>query len=69
MKIIADMPSSYNIKTVEETLGKVEKFIKETSGFVSLSSVIGSEPGEISFGGGRRNTSAGEYNSKSCNER
>ncbi|MCD6568940.1 efflux RND transporter permease subunit [bacterium] len=52
VKITLDMPSSYNIAEVEEILNKVEKFIKKTPGFVSLSSVIGSEPGEISFGGG-----------------
>ncbi len=52
VKITLDMPSSYNIKKVEETLNKVEKFIKKNPGFVSLSSVVGSEPGEISFGGG-----------------
>ena len=52
VKITLDMPSSYNIKKVEKTLGEVEKFMKETPGFISLSSVIGSEPGEISFGGG-----------------
>jgi len=52
VKLTLDMPSSYNIKEVERTLDKAEEFIKETPGFISLSSVIGSEPGEISFGGG-----------------
>ncbi len=56
VKITLDIPSSYNIKKVENILNKVENFIKETPGFVSLSSTVGSEPGEISFGGGGTTT-------------
>jgi len=47
-----DMPSSYNIKKVEQILYKVEDMIKKTPGYVLMSSVVGSEPGQISFGGG-----------------
>ncbi len=52
VKITLDMPSSFNMAKVEETLNRVESFIKKTPGLVSLSSVVGSEPGQISFGGG-----------------
>lgn len=52
INLTLDMPSNYNISRVEAVLDKVEKFIKASPGFVSLSSVVGSEPGEISFGGG-----------------
>jgi len=52
VKITLDMPASFNINKVERILSEAEKIIKKTPGFVSLSSVIGSEPGEISFGQG-----------------
>ncbi len=52
VKITLDMPSGFNINRVEQVLSKVERVIKKTRGFVSLSSVVGSEPGEVSFGGG-----------------
>ncbi len=52
VKMTLDIPSDFNITKVEKILGKVEAFVKDTPGFVSLSSVIGSEPGQISFGGG-----------------
>jgi len=52
VKMTLDMPSSYNIDQVENILGQAEAFIKKTPGYVSLSSVVGSEPGVISFGSG-----------------
>ncbi len=55
-RITIDMPSSYNINRVEKIVYQVESFIKKTAGYVSMSSVVGSEPGEISFGGGGATT-------------
>ncbi len=52
VKITLDMPSNYNVHQVESVLSQVEDIIKDTPGFVSMSSVVGSEPGQISFGGG-----------------
>ena len=52
VKVTLDMPSSYNIDRVEGILSKAETIIKNTKGYVSLSSVIGSEPGQTSFGQG-----------------
>ncbi len=36
VKIIADMPSSYNINKVEGILCQVEDFVKKTPGYVSM---------------------------------
>jgi len=52
VQVTLDMPAGFNIHKVEGILDKVEGMIKETKGFISLSSVIGSEPGQISFGQG-----------------
>ncbi len=52
IKINLDMPSQYNIDKVENILSQVEIMIQKTEGYVSLSSVIGSEPGQTSFGQG-----------------
>ncbi len=52
VKITLDIPSSFGIEKVERVLSQVEQVIRSTPGFVSMSSVVGSEPGQISFGGG-----------------
>ncbi len=52
VKVTLDMPSQYNIGKVEKIVSKVENIIKETKGYISLSTVIGSEPGQTSFGQG-----------------
>ncbi len=52
VKVTLDMPSNYNVHQVESVLNQVEDVIKKTPGFLTMSSVVGSEPGQISFGGG-----------------
>ena len=48
-----DTPTFYSPKHVMDTAVKVEKMVrKNTKGLKWVSTVIGSEPGEISFGGG-----------------
>ncbi len=56
VKITLDMPASFGIEKVERVLNQVERVIKSTPGFISMSSVVGSEPGQISFGGGGATT-------------
>lgn len=47
-----ETPADYTPRQVEATLSDIEAMVQETPGVVSVSSVVGSEPGEISFGGG-----------------
>ncbi len=49
-----ETPADYDIHRVEDVLSRVEAMIKEQPGVLTISSVVGSEPGEISFGGGGR---------------
>ena len=47
-----DTPTSYNASEVEKVLYRVEDMINKQPGIEMISSVVGSEPGQISFGGG-----------------
>jgi len=47
-----DTPTSYKTSEVEKVLSRVEKTVYEQPGIEMVSSVVGSEPGQISFGGG-----------------
>jgi len=45
---------------VEKTLGEVERMVYRQPGVESVSSVVGSEPGQISFGGGGATAQSGK---------
>ncbi|MCD6460616.1 efflux RND transporter permease subunit [bacterium] len=47
-----DTPTSYKTSEVQKVLCRVENMVYEQPGIEMVSSVIGSEPGQISFGGG-----------------
>lgn len=47
-----DTPTDYSPSEVEKVLAKVEAMIYRTPGVKMVSATVGSEPGEISFGGG-----------------
>ncbi|OQY04177.1 MAG: hypothetical protein B6I25_07315 [Planctomycetales bacterium 4572_13] len=47
-----DTPTSYKTSEVEKVLSRVEKMVYAQPGIEMVSSVVGSEPGQISFGGG-----------------
>ncbi len=47
-----DVPTDYKPAEVEKVLCRVEDMIKSQNGVQMISSVVGSEPGQISFGGG-----------------
>ena len=47
-----DTPANDNIRQVETVLNRVEDMIYREQGIRMVSSVVGSEPGQISFGGG-----------------
>ncbi len=47
-----DTPTDYNIAEVERVLTDVERVVYRQPGVEMVSSVVGSEPGQISFGGG-----------------
>ena len=48
--------SDMNIQGVEEVINRVENIIKENKYVKQISTLVGAEPGEISFGGGGRIT-------------
>ncbi|HPO84800.1 MAG TPA: efflux RND transporter permease subunit [Candidatus Hydrogenedentes bacterium] len=52
-------PSDYTPRQVEATLTEIESMLYETPGILMMSSVVGSEPGEISFGGGESTVQSG----------
>ncbi len=52
MKIFFELSPHAKIEDVEKVLTKVEEVIKKQPGVLMVSSVVGSEPGEISFGSG-----------------
>ena len=52
VKIEFTTPASYAPADVEHVLNEVERIIYQQEGVETVSSVVGSEPGEISFGGG-----------------
>ena len=47
-----DTPTGYSPRQLEEVLWRVETMVYEQPGVEMVSAVVGSEPGEISFGGG-----------------
>ncbi len=47
-----DSPSDYAPQRVQQVLGRVEQMVYRQAGVEMVSSTIGSEPGQISFGGG-----------------
>jgi len=47
-----DTPTDYNIAQVEKVLSRVEAMVYRQPGIEMVSAVVGSEPGQISFGGG-----------------
>jgi multidrug efflux pump subunit AcrB len=50
--IKADLPSSMTAEDVNNTINKIEKVIKANPHVLTISSVAGSEPGQVSFGAG-----------------
>ncbi|MGM0600230.1 MAG: efflux RND transporter permease subunit [Candidatus Rifleibacteriota bacterium] len=50
--IKADLPSSMNAEDVKKTIDKIEKVIKSNPHVLTISTVAGSEPGQVSFGAG-----------------
>jgi len=54
-----DTPTGYNPDEVEKVLARIENMIRKTPGVTSISSVVGSEPGQISFGGGGATAQSG----------
>ena len=55
-----ETPSDYTPTQVGDVLTRIEQKLYKTDGIVSISSTVGSEPGEISFGGGGATTQAGK---------
>lgn len=55
VNIVLELPPSTGIEDVERGLSKAEAIIHEEPSVLMISSVVGSEPGEISFGGGAQN--------------
>ncbi|SFM99801.1 efflux RND transporter permease subunit [Thermodesulforhabdus norvegica] len=52
MNILFELPPSASVAQVEKTLTQVERILREEPSVRMISSVVGSEPGEISFGAG-----------------
>lgn len=50
--IKADLPPSMTVDAVEKSIRKVEKIINSNKHVLSISTVAGSEPGQVSFGAG-----------------
>jgi multidrug efflux pump subunit AcrB len=50
--IKADLPSSMTVEQVEKAIDKVEAIINQNEHVISISTVAGSEPGQVSFGAG-----------------
>jgi len=55
-----DTPADTSPSEAEATLSDVEKMVHEQPGVETISSVMGSEPGEISFGGGGATAQSGK---------
>mgnify|MGYP005849626815 FL=1 len=55
-----ETPSDYTPRQVENTLSEIEAMVYETPGVLTISSVVGSEPGEISFGGAGATAQSGQ---------
>lgn len=48
----ADLPTSMTVEEVEKTIVRIEKVISGSEHVLSISTVAGSEPGQVSFGAG-----------------
>ena len=55
-----ETPSYYTPKQAEDVLSRVEKILYKTPGVITVSSTMGSEPGEMSFGTGASTTQLGK---------
>ena len=55
-----DCPSDTAPRQVDEVLSRIEKMVYQQPGIEMVSSTIGSEPGEISFGGGGATAQSGK---------
>ena len=60
VNLVFDTPSDTSPTEVERTLNQIEGVIYAQPGVETISSVIGSEPGQISFGGGGATTQSGK---------
>jgi len=60
VNVAFETPSDYSPKQVEQVLTQIEQELYKTKGIESMSATIGSEPGEISFGGGGATTQSGK---------
>ncbi|MDD2599606.1 MAG: efflux RND transporter permease subunit [Kiritimatiellae bacterium] len=60
VNVTFETPSDFTPQQVESVLTQIETELYKTPGVVSMSSVVGSEPGEISFGGGGATTQSGK---------
>ncbi|HOV62121.1 MAG TPA: efflux RND transporter permease subunit [Candidatus Hydrogenedentes bacterium] len=54
-----ETPSDFTPHQVESVLSAIESMLYKTPGIEAMSSVVGSEPGEISFGGGGATAQSG----------
>jgi multidrug efflux pump subunit AcrB len=52
VNVTFETPSDYSPKQVGQVLTQIEEVLYKTPGIQSMSATVGSEPGEISFGGG-----------------
>lgn len=55
-----ETPADYASEQVEQVLSQVEQIVYQEPGVESVSSVVGSEPGEISFGAGGATAQSGK---------
>lgn len=55
-----ETPADYAPSRVEKVLGQVESIVYQQEGVETVSAVVGSEPGEISFGGGGTTAQSGK---------
>ena len=55
-----ETPADYAPEQVEQVLGEIEQIVYQEPGVESVSSVVGSEPGEISFGAGGATAQSGK---------
>jgi multidrug efflux pump subunit AcrB len=55
-----DTPANYKISEVEKVLHRIEAMVYQQPGIETVSSVVGSEAGQISFGGGGATAQSGK---------
>jgi len=55
-----DAPSDYSPHQVEQVLGRIERMVYRQPGVEMVSATVGSEPGQISFGGGGATAQSGK---------